>query len=369
VWWKWTAPGIGNVTVNTRGSNFDTVLGVYTGSSVAVLSAVASNDDVNAATVRTSSVTFNSSTGMTYFIAVDGKAGVQGTIVLGLSFASTAPPPVFTTRPLTRSLIVGNSVTFQAVATGNGSVTYQWKRNGVAIDGASGPTFALSSAALSDNGFYEVSATDLNGTASSSFLVHVAPAGLAVAGWGYDLYGQASSFPGLTSVVAATGGYTHTLVLKADGTVVGCGTSGFPESIVPAGLSGVVAIAAQGNTSMALKSDGTVTVWGSNNYGQNTVPTGLAQVIAIATGSNHCLALKADGTVVAWGDNTWGGTTVPTGLNGVVAIDAGTDHSIALKADGTVVVWGQNINYGSVAPPSGLNGVVAIAAGSYHNLV
>src|ERR1017187_1063088 len=47
VWWSWTAPSVGTVTISTAGSSFDTVLGVYTGSSVSALMEVASNDDEN----------------------------------------------------------------------------------------------------------------------------------------------------------------------------------------------------------------------------------------------------------------------------------------------------------------------------------
>ena len=41
VWWSWTAPSDGDVTVDTCGSNFDTLLAVYTGSSVEALTPVA----------------------------------------------------------------------------------------------------------------------------------------------------------------------------------------------------------------------------------------------------------------------------------------------------------------------------------------
>ena len=34
VWYKWTAPVTGTATVSTAGSNFDTLLGVYKGTSV-----------------------------------------------------------------------------------------------------------------------------------------------------------------------------------------------------------------------------------------------------------------------------------------------------------------------------------------------
>ena len=34
VWWKWVAPNSGRVTITTAGSLFDTLLGVYAGSSL-----------------------------------------------------------------------------------------------------------------------------------------------------------------------------------------------------------------------------------------------------------------------------------------------------------------------------------------------
>ena len=37
VWWSWTAPNSGSVTVSTMGSDFDTLLAVYTGTVVSNL--------------------------------------------------------------------------------------------------------------------------------------------------------------------------------------------------------------------------------------------------------------------------------------------------------------------------------------------
>src|SRR5688572_30598853 len=42
IWWSWTAPSGGKATVSTAGSAFDTLLAVYTGTSVSSLAEVAS---------------------------------------------------------------------------------------------------------------------------------------------------------------------------------------------------------------------------------------------------------------------------------------------------------------------------------------
>ena len=97
VWYQWTAPSSGSVTVTTAGSRFDTVMAVYTGSAYP-LSFVGQADDVSA-TDKTSSVTFNAVAGVTYRIAVDGynndgSGGDFGLLTLNWTEANcTAPPP------------------------------------------------------------------------------------------------------------------------------------------------------------------------------------------------------------------------------------------------------------------------------------
>ena len=81
VWYQWQAPSTGFVTFSTAGSNFDTLLGGYTGGSVGALTPVASNDDVGGFDL-TSRVTFNVTGGTTYRVAVDGWGGVAGAITL-----------------------------------------------------------------------------------------------------------------------------------------------------------------------------------------------------------------------------------------------------------------------------------------------
>ena len=78
VWYSWTASTTGPATFTTAGSRFDTVFGVYTGSSVGGLTAVTQTNgsvgkaDDNSATDKTGTVTFNATAGTVYKIGVDG---------------------------------------------------------------------------------------------------------------------------------------------------------------------------------------------------------------------------------------------------------------------------------------------------------
>lgn len=90
VWYVWKAPASGAFSFDTFGSNFDTLLAVYTGSSVNLLKPVGFDDDFGGS--RQSRVGFTATAGTFYSIAVDGfNPGTKpatGTVVLHWSGAS-----------------------------------------------------------------------------------------------------------------------------------------------------------------------------------------------------------------------------------------------------------------------------------------
>jgi len=83
VWWTWTAPFSGRATLSTSGSNFDTLLAVYTGAAVNSLTTINSND--NDGTNASSRLAFNCVAGTAYPIAIDGRAGAAGNIMLTIA--------------------------------------------------------------------------------------------------------------------------------------------------------------------------------------------------------------------------------------------------------------------------------------------
>lgn len=173
VWWKWTAPSDGSTTITTLGSNFDTVLGIYTGETVGALTQVAANDDVTQGDIRTSTVTFNAISGTPYRIAVGGWAEYYGAVTLNLSFAGTLPPrpPTIEVHPVGRSMVTGSSLMFTVSASGTGVLGYQWLFNGQPIAGATLAVYTIPFVNVPHAGLYSVRVTDSVGSTTSNAAV------------------------------------------------------------------------------------------------------------------------------------------------------------------------------------------------------
>jgi hypothetical protein len=90
-------------------------------------------------------------------------------------FTETLTPPIITTQPVSQTAPTGSNVMFSVVATGAGPLSYQWRKDGADIPGATGPTLALNNVQLSDSGAYNVLVSNSLGIAASD------PATLTVA--------------------------------------------------------------------------------------------------------------------------------------------------------------------------------------------
>jgi hypothetical protein len=121
VWYQWTAPSSGSVTIDTHGSDFDTVLAIYTGNSLGTLSLVGHSDDTSSSDL-TSTIPFTATQGTVYRIAVNGynnggSGGDTGGIKLNWN-ASTCTPPLPTVQLSASSYSVSkHSSTGQSFAT------------------------------------------------------------------------------------------------------------------------------------------------------------------------------------------------------------------------------------------------------------
>ena len=108
VWYEWTAPASGLVGFDTEdpGTNYDSVLGVYTGS-LGSLHEVEFNDDYGGSG-RTSRVVFEATAGQTYKLGVGGFSTLAGAFTLKWGPAARPANDGFASA----TLIAGSSGTF-----------------------------------------------------------------------------------------------------------------------------------------------------------------------------------------------------------------------------------------------------------------
>jgi MYXO-CTERM domain-containing protein len=76
--------------------------------------------------------------------------------------------PAISTQPASQNVLVGAAVTLSVTATGTGTLTYQWQKDGFNVDGATSATYSIASAAVSHSGSYTVIVTNADGSTTSS---------------------------------------------------------------------------------------------------------------------------------------------------------------------------------------------------------
>lgn len=190
------------------------------------------------------------------------------------------------------------------------------------------------------------------------------------------------------AVSAIDGGGNHSIALSSTGTVytwgdntdyqlgLGAATAKAERPTEVPGLTSVTAVAAGYSYSMALRYNGTVMIWGSGLYQTPTQIDGLQNIVAISAGQLNCLALATDGSVFQW---TVGQRPSRVyGVKNAVAVSAGGGFNLALTRNGEVWSWGFNdkgqLGQGNTTENnvpkriSGLQDIVDVAAGTSHAL-
>ncbi|MCX6873694.1 MAG: immunoglobulin domain-containing protein, partial [Verrucomicrobia bacterium] len=121
------------------------------------------------------------SEGIEYFAAVTAysSTGEESDYSTELSFVydTTSISIVFTSQPQAQVVTVGQAATFSVTATGSGTLTYQWQKGGVTINGATSSTYSIGSPVVTDAGNYTVVVANAGGnTTSDAAMLTVNPA-------------------------------------------------------------------------------------------------------------------------------------------------------------------------------------------------
>ena len=111
-----------------------------------------------------------------YDVVVSNAAGSTTSAAATLTVHG---PPTITAQPQSVTVLVGSSASFSVTATGDGPLSYQWRKNGVAIGGATASSYAIASAQTGDAGNYDVVVSNAGGsvTSAAAALTVTLPAG------------------------------------------------------------------------------------------------------------------------------------------------------------------------------------------------
>ncbi len=209
--------------------------------------------------------------------------------------------------------------------------------------------------------------------------------------------------------LAIANGGSHTLAVRADGTLWAWGANAFGQLGLNNTLSQInptqvgvattwVAVAAGADFSLALDSGNALWAWGHNNVGQLGlgtvtdvhVPTHVGAALWSAVGAGHDFALgiqSGTGALYSWGNNNFGqlglsnftqqnAPTLVGALTNWTAVAAGTAHALAINA-GNLYSWGYNANgelgqnnHTNLNAPTQVGALTwtAVAAGDSHSL-
>ncbi|NBV86416.1 MAG: hypothetical protein EBS01_09185, partial [Verrucomicrobia bacterium] len=90
----------------------------------------------------------------TYRVTVKNLVSIFG-VTSEPAVLQVTSPAVLSGQPADTKALQGGSVMFSVVASGEGELSYQWRRNGLPITGAISPTLARSGVSVADTGYYD----------------------------------------------------------------------------------------------------------------------------------------------------------------------------------------------------------------------
>ena len=277
--------------------------------------------------------------------------------------------PEFLAQPTSLSVTQGVSVTFRANVRGLAPLTYQWKRNGVNVPGATNLNLTLPSVSGADAGAYTLTALNPLDDATS------VPAFLTVASLPAGTVDPAfATGQGANNTVYALAAAPAIDRLYAAGQFTSFdGVSGTFAKLNPDGSRGTNTIATTANTgiryAVAALPDGRAYFGGNFNYTSDSVNNivsrrGLARVLTnglrdtaftneIDSGSVQALLVLPDESLLVGGSfNTLGGVlrtnlgrikpdgTTDTAFGAPNFVQGGTVTAFARQSDGKILVAG-----------------------------
>ncbi len=131
----------------------------------------------------------------------------------------TPTAPTVTTQPTGQTVAVGIAATFTVVASGTEPLSYQWIKDGTAIDGATSAQYTTPSTTKGGTSFYSVTVSNsLGSVTSDSAALKVVTSGAVkvYSGKYWDWYADASTWAANAAAVTPNFGLTDSTVNQLD---------------------------------------------------------------------------------------------------------------------------------------------------------
>jgi len=295
-----------------------------------------------------------------YGVVASNQFGSATSSLAQLAVLTTSAAPVITLQPAPQAVVVGGSVTLNALAVSSPASAYQWRLNGANIAGATSATLTLTNVQAASAGQYDVVITNSLGTvvtqAATLRVLSQSYAGIYFGSYGpglgsYALYiradntgvGLFSKLPGATNAFVS-----YTIVVDNSGRFSVTTTTGSADRPVAAdqldvGSSGPAAAAVTTNViSGTIGNDGSVTgtisgVAGALLSGSRASSTGTTQAVAGYYQAGATLSSATTQAIVSATGQAFALTQTATAADaGLGTVDSSGRISVTMTNLGTV---------------------------------
>jgi sugar lactone lactonase YvrE len=106
--------------------------------------------------------------GTQYRVVASNALGSAESAAAAVSVSDQDVAPTITTQPASLSVTVGNDAAFAIAARGTEALSYEWRKDGVAINGANSPVLRLPAVNAGQAGAYSVTVSNAAGTVAST---------------------------------------------------------------------------------------------------------------------------------------------------------------------------------------------------------
>ena len=286
----------------------------------------------------TTPATSMADSGAVFTVVVSNSAGsvTSNNATLTVTAAVVVPvvvAPAITTQPAAQTVTAGQTATFSVTATGTAPLTYQWKKGGTAISGATSSSYTTDATVLGDSGaVFTVVVTNSAGSVTSSgaaLTVNAAPPAISAQPTAQNITaGQTATFS-----VTATGTGTLSYQWKKNGTNITGGSGATSNSYTTpamgyAGDGAVYSVVVSNSAGPVTSSSATLTVSLSTSSTKS-----YSQVANASDGlydKTECV--QDNNTGLVWEGKTASPATSRLGTSTYTNYD---DASSAQKSDGT----------------------------------